>query len=384
MTTSTPSSLAKVALAAAAAYLLAACGPNIPATIKIGVAQPLSGPSAARGQDLLNGAKLAVAELNAAGYKIAGKPVQIEIVAMDDKADKEEAKKVAQALVDQKVTAVIGHLSSDITEAVIPIYKAGNVPQLFTSSAVELTRLGEGNTFRLLANDALQARAIAGYLAETLNVGKVAILYEATSFGTPMAKDVTAALTKFNKKVEPSESADNKTTEFAGFVAKLKATPPDALVVAMRDHQLLPLLAQMKAAGLSKLPVIVTNASKTQKVATAPADVNSLFVTSAALDAGEFLTGAAFLAKFDAAYKSRPVWGAHYAYDAVYVLADTMRRADSVEASAIRAKLRTIDAIAPVTNTMRFGADGEQRFGTIAVYQKREGGWQPLMRSDAW
>ena len=96
--------------------LLAACGPRIPETITIGVAQPLSGPSAARGQDLVNGAKLAAADLNASHYKIAGKQVRIEIVAMDDKADKEEAKKVAQALVDRKVTAVIGHLSSDVTE----------------------------------------------------------------------------------------------------------------------------------------------------------------------------------------------------------------------------------------------------------------------------
>ena len=63
------------AMAVAAATLLAGCGPNIPSSVKIGVALPLSGPSAARGQDLLNGVKLAVTELNASGYKIAGKPV---------------------------------------------------------------------------------------------------------------------------------------------------------------------------------------------------------------------------------------------------------------------------------------------------------------------
>ena len=73
--------------------------------------------------DLVNGAKLAAADLNAANYKVAGKSVRIEIVAVDDKANAEEAKKVAQALVDQKVVAVIGHLSSDVTEATIPVYR---------------------------------------------------------------------------------------------------------------------------------------------------------------------------------------------------------------------------------------------------------------------
>ncbi len=57
--------LAAVALAAHG--LLAGCGSSVPDTVKIGVALPLSGSSAARGQDLLNGVTLAVNELNAAG-----------------------------------------------------------------------------------------------------------------------------------------------------------------------------------------------------------------------------------------------------------------------------------------------------------------------------
>jgi branched-chain amino acid transport system substrate-binding protein len=37
-----------------------------------------------------------------------------------------------------------------------------------------------------------------------------------------------------------------------------------------------------------------------------------------------------------------------------------------------------------MTNSMRFGADGEQRYGAVAVYQLRNGAWDPLMRSDRW
>jgi branched-chain amino acid transport system substrate-binding protein len=253
-------------IAVVSAWALVACGPSVGPVVKIGVAQPLSGSSAARGQDLVTGVKLAVSEINASGYKVAGTAVQFEVIAMDDKGDKEEAKKVAQALVEQKVNAVIGHLSSDVTEVVIPIYKSGIVPQLFTSSAAELTRLGEGNAFRVVANDVLQARAIAGYTVETLHANKVAILHEDTAFGAPMAKDVSVALVKLNKKVDLVQAVDNKTTDFAAFVAKLKAAPPDVLVAAVRDHQLLPLLAQMNAAGLSDVAVIVTSVAKTQVV----------------------------------------------------------------------------------------------------------------------
>jgi branched-chain amino acid transport system substrate-binding protein len=375
--------LLRLCLAPLIAASLAACGPRIPETVEIGVAQPLSGPSAARGQDLVNGAKLAAAELNASGYRIAGKPVKIEIVAMDDKADKEEAKKVAQALVDRRVVAVIGHLSSDVTEAVIPIYKRGNVPQLFTSSAAELTRLGQGNAFRLIANDELQARAIASYAAERLKANKVALLYEDTAFGAPLAKDMTAALGKMSKRVDLSEAVDNKTTNFTSFVSKLKAARPDALVAMVRDNQLLPLFDQMNAAGLGDLPVIGTSVAKTQNVATNAA-VRTLFVTSSSAEATDFRGGAEFVRKFQVAYQSEPVWAAHYAYDAVFVLADTMRRAESVEPAKLRARLTVIDAIAPVTTTMRFDAGGEQRYGAISVYQRRAARWEPVMRSDRW
>jgi branched-chain amino acid transport system substrate-binding protein len=98
----------------------------------------------------------------------------------------------------------------------------------------------------------------------------------------------------------------------------------------------------------------------------------------------EFLGGRQFLGKFRAAYKSDPIWAAHYAYDAVYVLADTMRREESVDPTRLRARLKTIDAIAPVSVTMRFNAEGEQRYGAIGVYQKLNSRWEPLVRSDRW
>ena len=377
------SPLLGVSLAVLLGSLLGACGQRVPDVIKIGVAQPLSGPSAARGQDLVNGAKLAAADLNIANYKVGGKPMKIEIVAMDDKADKEEAKKVAQALVDQKVVAVIGHLSSDVTEAVIPIYRNGKVPQLFTSSATELTKLGEGNAFRLIASDELQAKAIASYAGETLKANRIAVLYEDTAFGAPLAKGMTAALAEVSKKVELSEAVDNKTTNFATFVAKLKAAKPEVLVAMLRDHQLLPLFEQMNAAGLVEMPVIATSVAKTQRLVSG-ATVRNLYLTSGSAEFDEFRGGREFGTKFRAAYHSDPVWAAHYAYDAVFVLADTIRRAESVEAPALRAKLMVIDAVAPVTVTMRFNAQGEQRYGAVGVYHKTASRWEPLVRSDRW
>src|ERR1700692_5110108 len=64
-------------------------------TIKIGVPVPLSGSSANAGTDIVNGAKLAAARINAAGG-VLGK--QIEIVPEDDACDAQTAVLAAQNL----------------------------------------------------------------------------------------------------------------------------------------------------------------------------------------------------------------------------------------------------------------------------------------------
>lgn len=198
-----------------------------------------------------------------------------------------------------------------------------------------------------------------------------------------MQKDAAAALTKDGRSVSLSVAVDNKTTDFTAFVAQLKAAPPDVLIAVLRDYQLIPLFQLMQAAQLSEMPVLATSVAKTAKLA-ATSGMKSVYATSGALGAQEFYAGADFLAKFRATYNAEPVWAAHYAYDAVYAVTNALRLAESTDAKALRDKLHATSALAPVTSQMRFTAEGEQAYGAIAVYERRGGNWEPLMRSDKW
>jgi branched-chain amino acid transport system substrate-binding protein len=191
-------------------------------------------------------------------------------------------------------------------------------------------------------------------------------------------------MAKHGAALTDEQAVSNKVTDFAPFIAKLKASPPDVLVAVLRDPQLIPLGEQLRNAGLSDIKVIATNSAKTTKMVKAPTDIKTLYLTSSALEPGEFSGGTEFKTKFRAAFKADPVWGAHYAYDAIYVLSHTLRAVGSADKAMVREKLRTIDAIAPVTGTMRFSASGEQLYGAITVYERRDGNWNPLVRSDQW
>ena len=56
----------------------------------------------------------------------------------------------------------------------------------------------------------------------------------------------------------------------------------------------------------------------------------------------------------------------------------------TVDGKALTAALKTVNASAPVTNSIRFADNGEQRYGMVSIYQMTRGEWQLLGRSDVW
>jgi len=375
---------ALLAASLAAAFTLSGCD-RIPDTVKIGVAQPMSGPLAALGIDMKNGVQLAVDELNAGGFKINGKPVKLEVVAVDDKANADEGKKVAQTLVDAGVVAVVGHLNSGVSIAAAPIYAQHDIAQLAISTKPEFTQLNLPTTLRLVANDALQSKALGSYAAELRGATKFAVVDDGTPYGKGLADLAAAQIVKANRPVTVRQSLDDKTTEFGPLVEALKTAGVDVFVTTLADFQVGALIEQLVKAGLTDMQVVGGDTIKTTKMPGMARGIRAVYATSPIVEAREFNTGPQFLAKFAAVYKGEPVYGAHYAYDVTYVLASAMQRAQSVDPKKLTAQLKVIDALAPVTNNMRFRADGEQKYGVVSVYKVSNAGvWEAMTRSDNW
>src|SRR5919109_3971666 len=96
----------KQLLALAAALVVGAAGfvaDAAAATLKIGVAGPMTGDQGKMGNDILNGVKMAIQEWNA-----ANKDTQFEAVVGDDQHDPKQAVAVANKFVNDGVVGVIG------------------------------------------------------------------------------------------------------------------------------------------------------------------------------------------------------------------------------------------------------------------------------------
>lgn len=369
--------------AAACATLLQGCD-STPSVIKIGVAQPLSGNLAALGQDLLNGVTLAVEEINKEGYKVKGKTVTFEVVAVDDKANADIGKEVAQQLVDAGVVAVIGHLNSGVSIATAPIYAAANIPQLAISTNPKFTQLGLDTTFRLVANDTLQAKAIGSYSSSQFSGTRYALQDDGTPYGKDLAVGAELQLKAAKKDILVKQSFDDKTVAFDDFAAKLKAENIEVLVSTVSDFQILALIEALKKIDYRKITILGADTIKTTDMLKGTGVIKGLYATTPVLDAREFTAGAAFLDKYRAKFKKDPAYAGHYTYDAMYVLAAAIRRAESAKPKDIVAMLKKIDGYAPVTGSMKWDDKGEQRYGVIGVYSGSGGVWESQMRSDNW
>lgn len=366
-----------------ATMLLTGCD-NPPDTVRIGVAQPLTGNLAELGQDLHNGVKLAVAELNKEGFKIKGKPVMLEIVAMDDRSDPATGKEVAQKMIDAGVVAVIGNLNSGVSIEAAPIYAAKDIAQLAISTNPKFTQLGLATTYRLVANDTLQAKAIGSFAASQLNATRYAVVDDGTPYGKGLADGAAEQLKIAKKQITLRQSFDDKTTVFDELAGKLKQNSVEVLITTLNDFQVLALLEALKKIEYTQLNILGGDTIKTISMLKGTEMVKGLYATSPILDAKEFVNGKLFLTKYQEAYKKEPAYGGHYTYDAMYILAGAMQRANSASPKKITEILHTFDGYAPITGSMKWDSVGEQRYGVVGVYAARKGVWDLQLRSDRW
>lgn len=367
----------------AAGGLLTGCG-NIPDSIKIGVAQPLSGPLSALGKDLLNGVQLAINELNKGNFSIDGKRVTLEVMSLDDKADAATGKAVAQQLVDAGVVAVIGHLNSGVSIEAAPIYAAAGIAQIAISTNPKFTQLGHETTFRMVANDSLQARAIGSFAASQFGEARYAALDDGTPYGKGLTDGAVEQLKAEKREVVLRQSFDDKTVAFEELAAKIKAEKVGVIVSTLNDFQAVALIAALAKIDYTNVRLLGGDTVKTTDMVKAAGQIQGIFATSPVLEAKEFVAGRPFLERYLDAFKIPPAYGGHYSYDSMHVLAAAMQAAKSVKPKEVTASLRRINGYAPVTGSMKWDEKGEQRYAAVGVYELRRGSWELRMRSDRW
>ncbi len=352
-------SLCFVALAA-----LAACSADQPHSasrepVRIGYIGPITGDAASFGADTLNGARLAVAEINETGG-IHGLPVSL--IAEDGRCRGADAAQAARKLVNvDRVSGIIGGHCSSETLAAAPIVEEAGVPMISPlSSSPDITNAGDF-VFRVYPSDEKKGKAFANYFAQ-MQFTRIAIISEKTDFCLGVRSTTHEAFERgtdyvFDELVEPG------TKDYAGVIQRLQEVEFDVLIANNQSPTTIAaLLTEMRAMGIEQ-PVVGTDAADSLTLAQlAPEASEGLRVLSVPSLNPDTPIEKAFMDSFTEAYRT-PEAGFFFAalsYEAGHILLETIRTVGT-EGPAIRDAFYASSGHTDIIGTVSFDPYGDVR-----------------------
>ncbi len=344
--------------------------------VKIAHAGPVSGGIAHIGKDTENGVRLAVEDLNAQALVIGGKKIKFELAAEDDAGDPRQATAVAQKLCDQKVAGVVGHLQSGTSIPASAVYAKCDMPHITASASnPDLTKPGHKTTFRLIANDNALGAALALFGADHLKIKTVAIIDDRTAYGQGVASVFKATALQKGVKVVAEEFTNDKATDFMVILTSIKNKKPDAIFYGGLDAQAGPMLRQMEQLGLSGVKYFGGDALCTEKLpelASKTQALKNVTCATGGASVDKMQGGADWKKRYDAKFPGQFQIYSPYAYDATMVLADAMKRANSVDPKVFNAFISKTD-YKGVTANIAFTSKGELTTPAVTLYTYNDG-----------
>lgn len=367
--------------AAAALAVLAGMAPgaawSASGTIKIGVPVPLSGSYANAGTDILDGAKLAAAKINAAGG-VLGK--QIELVPEDDACDAQTAVQAAQKLVDAGVVAVAGGYCSSAALPELSTFHRAGIPYVMDASTnPKLTEMGYKEAFRTIGRDDEQGPFVANFITNFLHAKRAAVIDDNTTYAKGLLESTVEWLKKDGVDVVYSNAITPGQMDYSPTLTRVIALKPDVIYYTGYFSEAGLMVKELRQLG-SKITFMGgdgTNDPTLMKTAGPAAD--GMIVDTAPL--AQFLSGATdFVNAYNKAYGKGPGPYSVYEYDAVGVVAKAIEDGKSDKPADIITNLHKIKDYKGITGTITFNKKGDRDHAVYITLIIRNDKFEPYQK----
>jgi branched-chain amino acid transport system substrate-binding protein len=345
---------------------------------KIGHAAPLTGGSAHLGKDTENGARLAIEEINSKGLVIGGQKILLEFDPQDDASDPRQAAQIAQRLVDDKVVAVVGHMNSGTSIPASKIYSDAGIVQISPAATNPVyTQQGFKTTYRVVATDAQQGPALADYASKILHAKSVAIVDDATAYGQGLANEFEKRAKANGMSVLSHDATNDKAIDFRAILTKIKGEKPDVIMYGGMDATGGPFAKQEEQLAISAKVLGGDGLCATTLSKLAGEASDNVVCSIAGVPLQNMAGGAAFGKRYEARFGQAVQLNAPFSYDAVYIIVDAMKRANSIDPAKILAAMPATD-YKGVLGEIQFNSRGDLTNSVISLY-RYVGGIQQLV-----
>ena len=219
------------------------------ADVTVATVGPISGQLAALGEQYSQGAKKAVADINAAGG-VNGEMLVLEIG--DDACDPKQAVSVANQMASKDVKFVAGHLCSGSSIPASKVYEEEGILMISPASTnPKLTDEGGWNVARVCGRDDAQGRVAGAFMAKTFAGTKVAIVDDKSASGKGLADETRKALNAAGMTEALNESINAGEKDYSALVSKLKDAGVEAIYFGGYHPEAGLILKQMGEQGLN-------------------------------------------------------------------------------------------------------------------------------------
>jgi branched-chain amino acid transport system substrate-binding protein len=370
-----------------AALLL--CALALPATaadtIKIALTGPFTGGSAPMGASFRDGAKLAIAEINAAGgVQVGDRKMKIEAIERDDEAKNERGALIAQELASMPdLSGVIGSVNTGvvlagdkhfqekgITKIICPAAGSASMTQWVSKPASGDQPAVAGpkqlSIFRFAAHDGIQAAMV---VEEAINrkFTKVGLLYDSTNYGVSGRDDLLRQIKLQGDKLDvvAQEKFNIGDKDMTAQLLKVKSAGAQAILIWGIGPELAAVSNGMAKLGM-KIPLIGGwTLSMSNYIDNAGKNGNGTLMPQTFIEEPISPRSKAFIEAYHKAYGvtriASPVSAAQ-GYDAVLIFAAAVKQARSTDTQKIWQALEDLKEPVP---------------GVIALWQKPYAKWDP-------
>ncbi len=355
--------------------------------IKIGNQAVLTGEYKSFGEEQLVSMELAVSKISP--VNIGGFDYKIEIVTKDDEGNPEKAFLTAREMVDQGVAVVIGSTFDGTTKVSIPVYGEYNIPLITPFAQKTDIVSGNNNFFRMIINNKQKIENIADFIINDIEPQKIIFIDNREEYSSDLMDFMEDLFYEQDREVLRRYSIKIGEDDLTVLAENLLIDEPDHIFFAARHNELALMIKEVRKLGLESR--FITEALGMDESIFSFADSSDLEGTIAIVpeppslaiysedpdavnfwhDYNEMLDSLKEETSFSI---DGPGEYAPYAYDAVFLVIEAMRRSNSILPEDFMTELKEISFDGVIGN-IQFDSNGDRLDPSSTIFIIKDGVW---------
>ncbi|HUW39459.1 MAG TPA: ABC transporter substrate-binding protein [Rectinemataceae bacterium] len=346
-------------------------------TIKVGWTGALTGDNADWGQSEFNTIKMSFDDIDTkGGIEIGGKAYRLVLVSYDDHGDAGAATEAAKKLTaSDHVTAILGPMFSREAIPVSQVIDAASTPCIATTATNPSVTVVDNRVnpfmFRACYIDPYQGQVAAAYAYKRLGARKAAILMKTDdAYSSGLGDFFNENFKWLGGNIVASLGFKGDDVDFRTQLSLIKTARPDVIFVPVFDKQIALIAKQARRMGISTVMMGGDGWPSSNLLAMAGNALEGCYYVNHLDFDDPAVQG--YKDAYRQAFGKDPEMPGYLAHDAVLMLVDALKRAQSLEGAKIAQALESCD-IQGITGRIKIGKATHNPEGKEAAILKIEG-----------